>query len=567
MPTILTQKIWNVRNPDPLLQVLISDSLKVHPLVAQVLVNRGIASAEEGGEFLAAGLKHLHDPFLLKDMDKVVARINQAKSKNEKVLVFGDYDVDGVTSSALLHKLLTGLGIQVSNHIPHRMSDGYGLNETIGQVAKEAGVKLLIAVDCGITAIREVQLLNELGIEVIILDHHEPSPEGLPKAFAIVDPKRKDCSYPFKHLASVGLVGKLTQAMLGAIPDDFLDLIAMGTIADVVPLRGENRIFVKNGLPLLSETKNFGLSALIDIAKIRGKKFKPYYVGFILGPRINATGRMGSAHKSLELLLSKDQATAFCLAQELETHNIDRQRLQKEVVEEAMQMIESEITLKDAKVIVLNKEGWHKGVLGIVASRVAETYYRPTIIISLEDGIGTASARSIEGYHLNEALQSCAEILETFGGHKLAAGLTIKAEKITDFRRRMNDFAKDILEVRNMVPTIQIDAEIPLSTLSLAVAHLIDSLEPYGEGNPSPLFCTRQLVVKSAPQLMGKDTIKFWVTDGQTSVSAVGFGMAKYADLVRLGAQVDLAYELTIDDWNKSPTIQLKLKDIRESNT
>ncbi|MCC6758636.1 MAG: single-stranded-DNA-specific exonuclease RecJ [Candidatus Omnitrophica bacterium] len=567
MPAVLTQKIWQVRHPDPLLQVHLSNSLKVHPLIAQVLINRGIVSVEEGESFLSADISRLHDPFLLKDMDKVVARIKQAQANKEKVLVFGDYDVDGVTSSALLHKLLSGLGIQVSNHIPHRMSDGYGLNEAIGQIAKDAGIKLLIAVDCGITAVAEVDVLNGFGIDVIILDHHEPSPEGLPKAFAIVDPKRHDCSYPFKHLASVGLVGKLAQVLLGKIPVEFLDLIAMGTIADVVPLRGENRIFVKNGLPLLSETKNHGISALIDIAKIRGKKFKPYYVGFILGPRINATGRMGSAHKSLALLLSPDQATAFGLAQELEAHNLDRQRLQKEVIEEAMLMIESGINFKEDKVIVLYKEGWHKGVLGIVASRVAETYYRPTIIISMEDGIGTASARSIEGYHLNEALQSCSEILETFGGHKLAAGLTIKEHNLVDFRRRMNEFAKDILEIRNLVPSLNIDAEIPLSTLSLNVAQLIDGLEPYGEGNPSPLFCSRQLVVKSPPQMMGKDTIKFWVTDGQASVSAVGFGMAKYADMVRPGAQLDLAYELTIDDWNKSPTIQLKLKDIRESQS
>ncbi len=565
MPALLTQKFWQVRNPDPFLQVYLSNALKVHPLIAQVLANRGITSADEGKEFLSADLNTLHDPFLLKDMDRAVLRIRQAKENKEKVLVFGDYDVDGVTSSALLYKIFTRLGIAVSNHIPHRMSDGYGLNDSIGQIAKEAGIKLLIAVDCGITAIREVALLNALGIDVIILDHHEPSVEGLPAAFAIVDPKRHDCSYPFKHLASVGLVAKLSQALFGKVPEEYLDLIALGTIADVVPLRGENRIFVKNGMPKLGETKNFGLAALIDGAKIRGKKFRPHYVGFILGPRINATGRMGSAHKSLELLLSCDGPTAFGLAQELEEFNSERQRLQKQVVEEAMQMIEQEINFKEHKVIVLCQQGWHKGVLGIVASRVAETYYRPTIIISLENGVGTASARSIEGFHLNEALEHCSEILVTFGGHKLAAGLTIKEEHVENFRRKINDFAKDILEIRNMIPTISIDAEVSLSSLSLEVAQLIESLEPYGEGNATPVFCSRQLVVKSPPSLMGKDTIKFWVSDGQSSISAVGFGMAKYADLVRPGAQVDLAYELTIDDWNKSPVPQLKLKDIRES--
>ncbi|MCB9771233.1 MAG: single-stranded-DNA-specific exonuclease RecJ [Candidatus Omnitrophica bacterium] len=565
MPTVLTQKFWQVRNPDPRLQVLLSNALKVHPLIAQVLANRGIITPEEGHEFLFADMEKLHNPFLMKDMERAIGRIKEAGEKGEKVLIFGDYDVDGVTSSALLHKILTRLGINVSNHIPHRMSDGYGLNDTIGQVAKDAGINLIIAVDCGITASREVDILNELGIDVIIVDHHEPSPEGLPKAFAIIDPKRRDCSYPFKHLASVGLVAKMSQALFGKVPEEYLDLIALGTIADVVPLRGENRIFVKYGLPKMSETKNFGLSALIDAAKIRGKKFRPYYVGFILGPRINATGRMGSAHKSLDLLLAADNVTACALAQELETFNTERQRLQREVVEQAMQMVEQEINFKEHKIIVLCKEGWHKGVLGIVASRVAETYYRPTIIISIEDGVGTASARSIAGFHLNEALHHCAEILVTFGGHKLAAGLTIKEEHVEDFKKKINLFAKDILEIRDMVPIIHMDAEVTLSSLSLEVAQLIEGLEPYGEGNSSPVFCSRQLVVKSAPQIMGKDTIKFWVTDGQASISAVGFGMAKYVDLVRPGQQVDLAYELTIDDWNKSPTIQLKLKDIRES--
>ncbi len=565
MPTVLTQKFWQVRIPDPFLQVLLSNALKVHPLIAQVLANRGITTVNEGEEFLSANLDRLHDPFLLKDMDRTVGRIMLAKERDEKVLVFGDYDVDGVTSSAFLHKILTRLGIRVSNHIPHRMSDGYGLNETIGGVAQEAGIKLLIAVDCGITAGREVELLNERGIDVIILDHHEPPPEGLPPAFAIVDPKRRDCTYPFKHLASVGLVAKLAQAIFGKVPEEYLDLIALGTIADVVPLRGENRIFVKNGLPQISETKNYGLSALIDTAKIRGKKFRPHYIGFILGPRINATGRMGSAHKSLDLLLSSDAVTALGLAVEMEAFNTERQRLQREVIEQAMQMVEQEINFKEHKVIILCKEGWHKGVLGIVASRVAETYYRPTIIISLENGVGTASARSIEGFHLNEALHHCAEILVAFGGHKLAAGLTIKEEHVESFRLKINDFAKDILEIRDMIPTLQIDAEVSLSSLSLEVAQLIEGLEPYGEGNATPVFCSRQMIVKSPPMLMGKDTLKFWVTDGQCSISAVGFGMAKYADLIRPGAQVDIAYELTIDDWNKSPTVQLKLRDIRES--
>ncbi len=565
MPVLTTQKFWNVRNPDPALQVLFCNTLGIHPLIAQLLVNRGITTIEEARSFLSADLSGLHDPFEFKDMDVAVARIKTAQAKRETILIFGDYDVDGVTSSALLHKALKAMGVSVVNHIPHRMSDGYGLNDNVGNVAREAGAHLLIAVDCGITANREVDILNGMGIDVIILDHHEPSEDGLPKALAVIDPKRKDCPYPFKHLASVGLVAKLIQALLGHVPEDHWDLIALGTIADVVPLKGENRIFVRHGLPKLGETSKAGLAALIDIAKLRGKKFKPYYVGFILGPRINATGRMGSAQKSLDLLLTEDPAQAYALAQDMESLNSERQKMQRDVVQDALDMVEREVNFKEHKVIVLSKAGWHKGVLGIVASRLAEMYYRPTVIISLEDGIGTASARSIEGFHLHEALTHCAEILDNFGGHKLAAGLTIRQENIERFKSKINDFAREIIDLRNLIPTIRVDCEIPLSGVSLEVARAIDLLEPYGEGNPAPVFCSRQLIVKGQPSLLGKDTLKFWVTDGQTTVSAVGFGMGSYRESLSPGQQVDVAYEVIIDDWNKAPTVQLKLRDIRAS--
>ncbi len=542
-----------------------SDALNVHPIVAQLLVNRGVSSPDVARQFLSCGISDLHDPFLLEGMDAAVKRIKQAQKNKERVLIFGDYDVDGVTSSALLYKALTRLGIEVFNHIPHRMHDGYGLNDGISDIIEEKNVQLLITVDCGITSIDEVAALKQSGLDIIIVDHHEPSEEGLPDALAIVDPKRKDCAYPFKHLAAVGLVGKLVQALFGTISQEELDLIVLGTIADVVPLRGENRIFVKEGLPGIHQTKNKGLAALINVAKIKGKVFKPYFVGFILGPRINATGRMGSAKKSLKLLLSQDVKEAHQIAQDLDVMNSDRQKLQREVVKEALACVEQEINFKEHKVIIIAKEGWHKGVLGIVASRLTETYSRPAIVISLEDGVGTASARSIEGFHLHEALESCSEALENFGGHKLAAGLTIREEKIEEFRDLMNTFAQDVLEVRSLVPSVSIDCEVPLSSLSLDLVDKIDSLEPYGEGNPAPVFCSRQLTVKSKPAVLGRETLKFWVTDGEVSVAALGFGMGKYAKILFPGQKVDLAYQVAIDDWNKAPTVMLKLKDIKEN--
>jgi single-stranded-DNA-specific exonuclease len=331
----------------------------------------------------------------------------------------------------------------------------------------------------------------------------------------------------------------------------------------VVPLNGENRIFVKNGLSYIEKTTKPGLRALLEVAKISGKKMKPYYIGFILGPRLNASGRMDSAAVSLDLLLSENPADAYVLACSLEAHNQSRQKMQNEVVEEALAMIEADEVLKAQDIIVVYKEGWHKGVLGIVASRIVDKYYRPTIVISVEDGKGTGSARSVNGFHLHEALASCAGVLENYGGHKRAAGLRLKHENIEAFRQAINDYAKATLPQEKFIPSLEIDCEIPLGVIDLDLVGLISSMEPHGEGNPTPVFCSRKLTVKSPPALMGKDTIKFWVGDGVKTISAVGFGMGSFKDMVKLGVQVDLAYTLSIDDWNKAPTVQLMLKDIK----
>jgi len=562
MTILSTQKFWNIKRKNSKQQLLLTEA-GVDPVVAQLLINRGIRSVQEVISFLTSGLDKLHDPFLLKDMRLAVERIKQAKNNKETVLIFGDYDVDGVTSSAILYQVLTRWGIRALNHIPHRMDDGYGLNDNIGQFAKQEGVGLIIAVDCGITSNKEVDAFNKLGIDIIIFDHHEPSEEGIPKALAVVDPKRKDCPYPFKKLAAVGLVAKLVQAIWPKDLKDYLDLIALGTIADVVPLYDENRIFVREGLPEITKTKNLGLSTLLQVAKIHGKKFQPFYAGFVIGPRLNAGGRMESAHRSLNLLLSKDKQEALTLAKSLDRLNSERQRLQRNIIQEALSLVEQQINFNEEKVIIVSQEGWHKGVLGIVASRIAETYYRPAIVVSLEDGVGRASARSIEGFHLYDALAHCSNLLDEYGGHKLAAGLTIQEKNINAFRKKINHFAKDLLEFRDLIPTITIDCEVPLSSLSLELMEKIEQLEPFGEGNPEPLFCSRQVMVKSHPLVLGKNTLKFWVTDGGRTFSCVGFGMGDYKALLQKGQKIDIAYQLIIDDWNKAPVVQLKLKDIK----
>ena len=556
-------KRWIIQPQNPLLQKNISDALGIHPIISQLLINRQITSVSQAKMFLLADMASLHNPFLLTDMDVAVARIKLAQIQSEKILIYGDYDVDGVTSSALLRRLLNQLGVQAINYIPHRMEEGYGLNQEVAEFAKSQKIHLLITVDCGINAFAPIEALNAAGVDVIVIDHHEPEGDKLPPALAVIDPKREDCLYPFKSLSAVGLVAKLMQAILGHISLEDLDLVALGTVADVVPLLGENRIFVKNGLSCIERTNKPGLKALLEVAKIAGKKMKPYYIGFILGPRLNAAGRMDSAAVSLDLLLSDNPADAYALACSLEAHNLSRQKMQGEVVEEALAMIEADEVLKAQDIIVVYKQGWHKGVLGIVASRIVDKYYRPTVVISVEDGMGTGSARSVEGFHLHEALTSCAAILENYGGHKRAAGLRLKYDNIEPFREAINDFARLSLPAEKFIPSLEIDCEIPLSVIDLNFVEIISSMEPHGEGNPAPVFCSRRLTVKSPPSLLGKGTIKFWVTDGVKTISVVGFGMGSFKDMVKLGAQVDLVYTLSIDDWNKDPTVQLMLKDIK----
>lgn len=555
-------KQWLIKQLDSARQSILVNQIKVHPIIAQLLVNRGLDLPAQAQLFLRGEMPQLFNPFLLTDMDKAVERLERAKKNHEKVLIYGDYDVDGVTSSALLRRLFKYMGIDASNYIPHRMDEGYGLNESVVEYARQCKASVVVSVDCGINAFAPIEALQNDGIDVIVIDHHEPDIQRLPKAYAIIDPKRADCIYPFKHLCAVGLVAKLMQAVLGEIPQEELDIVALGTIADVVPLHGENRIFVKQGLPVLEKTQKKGLRALMTLAKIWGKPMKGYYVGFVLGPRLNAAGRMDSAITALDLLLTDDDEQALILAQALENHNSSRQRMQQEVVQEAMAMIETE-QLHQQQVIVVSKQGWHKGVLGIVASRVLEKYYRPTIVISIKEGVGTGSARSIEGFHLHEALTRCAHRLEAYGGHKRAASVTVKEENISSFRIDINEAAVDQIGDKELLPVLDIDMCLSLSQVDLDLVNLVLSMQPHGEGNPAIIFASMGLTIKSQPQVLGKDTLKFYVTDGLKTYSAVGFGLAQQFSGLKANQVIDLAYSIDIDDWNKQPTVQLMIKDIR----
>jgi len=566
MPCLTASKIWEIYPKNSELSCQLAHAVGISPFLAQILINRGIDRGDQVQGFLDAGPDQLHDPFLMKDMDLAVDRIRTARRRGERILIYGDYDVDGITSIALLQTTLQKLGYDVAHYIPHRIHDGYGLNQSVGKIARDRGAGLFISVDCGINALHEVEILKKAGIDVIVIDHHEPTGSALPQAVAVLDPKRRDCFYPFTELAAVGLVMKLCQALQGAFDAADLDLVALGTIADVVPVVGENRTIVKTGLPQIAQTRNIGLAALMEVTKVAGKTIRPSTVGFILGPRLNASGRLDTARRSLELLLCNDRQTALRLALELDQFNLRRQKIQRDIINDAEELVEKEVNFKDQKVIVLSQPGWHRGVLGIVASRIAEKYSRPAIIISLDSGLGSASARSVEGFHLVQALEHCASLLVEFGGHRLAAGLTIQEENIELFRRHINDFAKRILPSTGLQPTLAIDCEVALSVAQSGLVQELASLQPHGEGNPVPLFLTRGLKLKGACQIRARDTLKFWVTDGQSVLPVVGFGMGRYADLLATAAEMDIVYQLDLDEWNGMSSVQLKLQDLCSSD-
>jgi single-stranded-DNA-specific exonuclease len=480
----------------------------------------------------------------------------------EKVMVFGDYDVDGITSTVLLKDTLISLGLDVLHHIPHRIREGYGLNKETVSFARENNVRLMVTADCGTANHKEVEALRQGNIDVIITDHHEPQGIGLPAASSLINPKIKNSGYPFRDLAGVGVAYKFCQAISGSILDKDLDLVALGTIADSVPLNGENRIIAREGLLRMPETKRAGLRAIIENAGIRNKKFNSTYVGFIIAPRLNASGRMASAELSLQLLMSDKYEEAQVLARELEQFNRQRQKVEAKILEEAEEIINQQVNFKEQKVIVIAKDDWHQGVLGIVASKLADKFYRPAIVISLKDDLCKGSARSIRNFHLFDALVDCKDLLDSFGGHAHAAGLLITKDNIDEFRRSINRLAHDRLNLEDLLPNIDIDAELILGDINGPVVRELESLEPFGMANPEPMFYTRGLKLKGQAQTLSRETLKFWVTDGITTHQAIGFGMAGLLNSLLQADTFDLVYTPKIDSWRQEESVVLEVKDI-----
>jgi len=506
-------------------------------------------------------------------MTPAAERVRQAIDGKEKVLVYGDYDVDGITGTTLLVSVLKKLGSQVSYYIPHRIKDGYGLNKRAIDKASQEGINLIITVDCGITALEEIDYIRHRGMEIIVTDHHQPG-ENLPQAVAIINPVRKDSSYPFRELSGVGVVFKLVQVLemqsknshLSTDVWKHLDLVALGTIADVVPLTGENRILVKYGLRELSQTQKPGLQALLEVTGIEGKQITPTHVGFILAPRLNAGGRLGEAERGVKLLLAESKEEAFPLAQSLDRENKRRQQIGGRTTEEGISKVKEEVNLESEKVIVLADEAWHPGIIGIVASRLVEKFYRPVILIALNEGHGKGSARSIESFHLFQALRECEDLLVALGGHSLAAGLTITQDKIKHLRERMNEIAHSQLSEEDLTPKVKIDSQLSLKDIDLKLLESLDRLGPFGKGNTKPLFTSAGVNLLDSPYLVKNNHLKLRVTEGGPVREAIGFKMGdKLSLLTGENTGVDLAYSLEINEWRGAKTIQLHLKDIRLS--
>lgn len=575
------QKNWHIPEPNIELQNKLREDLGISPITAQLLINRGISDSTEGRNFLTSTLEELYNPYLLKDMEKAIKRINRAIKQGEKIMVWGDYDVDGISAVALLVLGLTHLGANVTHYLPNRLREGYGLNKTGARQAKKEGVILLICVDCGISAYEEIDYLNELDIDVIIVDHHRPR-SALPQAFAIINPLQKDCSYPYKFLSGVGLAFKLIHALnfyqedsarrknisLHNLPErlrTFLDLVTLGTVCDVVPMTGENRSLVKYGLKRLSPPKRGGLSALVEAAGLGNREINTTHVGYILGPRMNAGGRLGSPLDSLRLLLTSSPEEAVRLSNTLNENNRKRQKLEEDALSEALDKIEREINFKYHRVIVLASSAFHPGVIGIVASRLTERFNRPTIIVALEEDLGKGSGRSIRNFHLFDALSRCEEYLQEYGGHSFACGITLRKQDVPKFQEALNRVASEILKPEDLIPTLEIDCEIPLNYLSEGFIVEMERLSPYGSANPRPLFCSRNLKLKSEPAVFGKNHLKMWVTDGRVTCEAIGFRKRELYPLLSRGESFDLAYYPSVNNWQGMSSIQLEIEDLQIS--
>ena len=560
-------KKWQIYETDEDKVEELKEKYKINNLLATILVNRGITSEEKIRQFLEPTRQDFYDPYLMKDMEIAVERIVKAIENQEKVIIYGDYDVDGITSTTVLKKFLKDLGLEVSYYIPNRLNEGYGLNKTAVEKIVNEGYSLMITVDCGITGIEEIDYANSLGLEVIVTDHHEPV-EELPKALAVIDNKRKDSTYPFRDLAGVGVAFKLCQALgmrLGLKEESYLkylDIVCVGTISDIVPLVDENRVITKLGLMLVKQTRNMGLKSIINSSGYT--KIDSNTISFGVAPRINACGRMGKAEEALELLLSNDIYKVNELTKRLNEHNKERQEIEKGIFESAVEKIEKE-HLDENRTIVVGGSGWHHGVIGIVSSKITDMYFKPSILLSFEeDGTGKGSGRSIPGFDLHDALMKCQDSLEKFGGHSMAVGVTIRKEKLEEFEKQFEKVAEEE-KIEEIVPVLNIDSKIDLNSLDKEMIESLKELEPFGEANKMPIFAFKNLRIDSIRALSEGKHLKLTLKEDNRIINAIGFNMGALAEEYRIGDKIDVAGVLEINTFNGVDNLQINIKDVMKS--
>jgi single-stranded-DNA-specific exonuclease len=568
----MIQRLWQPLSCDDAQAATLARDLNIAPVTARLLCIRGIADADEARRFLTPSLDDLLDPFTLTDMPVAVDRILRAIAGRERIAIHGDYDVDGVTSTVILRRALELLGADVIHFIPERLRDGYGLQPaSLDRLAAE-GVRLVISVDCGIRGVEAALRARALGLDLIITDHHEPDVE-LPDALAVINPKRHDCGYAEKNLAGVGVALKVVQALCARTQRSswlpaFVKMAAIGTLADVVPLTGENRVIAKLGLGLLSKGPHrIGLRALLEVCGLTGKEIDSYHIGFVLAPRVNAAGRMSTPDIAARLLLASDEAMADearALAVQLDAENVRRQQEEADLVAQARKMVETDIEIGSRTVIVVGGEGWHRGVIGIVASKLVDAFHRPAIVMSIDGDVAHGSCRSIPSFNMLAALESCAEIMTRFGGHKQAAGLTIDASRIRELRARVNEYAEARLQPDDLRPRIWIDGGLDFRSINDQVAADLTTLAPFGAGNPRPIFHASRVEVVDGPRRVKDRHLKMaFRQDGRVMRGIAWRAIERETFVAEHRSSIDLAFSLEQDTWNGDRYLQLSIADFK----
>jgi single-stranded-DNA-specific exonuclease len=565
------EKRWNLMSADPAKVSALQDALKIHPILCELLVQRGISDFEEAKKFFRPSLDHLHDPWLMKDMRKAVDRINIALQSNQKILVFGDYDVDGTTSVATLFQFLKQLSSNIDYYIPHRYKEGYGVSKIGIEFAKENGFDLIISVDCGIKSTDLIAYAKELGMDFIICDHHLPD-AILPPAVAILNAKQVDCTYPYKELCGCGVVFKLITALAHEhrMPTSsylqYLDLVATAIAADIVPITDENRTLAFFGVQKVNENPSPGLKALMELAKQSGPMRITNLV-FAVAPRINAAGRMDDAKKAVQLFIEQDHDKALAFGSILQQDNLDRREADTTITEEALEQIEQDPLNHTKKSSVVFQSHWHKGVVGIVASRLIEKHYKPTIVLTQSGEVITGSARSVNGFNLYEALHACREHLLGYGGHFAAAGMTMAVDALEGFKVAFEEAVASRITEAQLTPEISINAALPLDDISMQFFQIISQMEPFGPDNMRPIFIAKQVYDTGYTKLVKEQHISFNVTQGKTNVRGIGYNMPDHIKLIKSGKPFDLVFQLQLNEWQGNQSVQMQVIDVKPSET